>query len=49
MSIQDAKNYVDLVIEMLVARGFISDAKYGRMDAELSERIAEKLVEMSEN
>ena len=48
MSTQEAKDYVDLIIESLVEKGFITEQAYGRMSASLSEELAEKIVARSE-
>ncbi len=45
MNEEDAKLAADTVIESLVAKGYISEQKYGNMPASLVEDIAAEIIE----
>lgn len=48
MSINEAREYVDTVIEGLVDMGIISAESYGRITEDQQQALAEKIVEKSE-
>jgi predicted transcriptional regulator len=48
MSLYEAKEIVDLVIEELRERGVIPEDKYGKMPVHYVEEIAEKVIEKVE-
>jgi hypothetical protein len=48
MNIEEAKTYVDAVVESLLQMGILSEEKYGRMTETQREQLAEKIVEKSE-
>lgn len=48
MSNEEATAYVDLILETLVERGFLSQRDYGRMPESLRDELAQAIVEKSE-
>lgn len=48
MSTEEAKIYVDEVVELLVEMGVISADRYGRMTEQQRETLAERVVAKSE-
>lgn len=48
MNANEARRYVDLIIEALANDGKLDEVVYGRMTEDYQDQLAEKLVEASE-
>lgn len=48
MSIHEAKEYADVVVETLVEMGVISENQYGRMTEDQRDKLAQAVKEKSE-